>query len=389
MQEETVGEVSDIVKEEANSNVKNRQILREEADLTPKIVHERKQKEKIVKRVAKFGIQGSARPLLIHGPVASGKTAMTKYYVKQTKNYLQQNDDCSNTFKREYIDCNRSSTPYQIMKSLTGQTSRDVGTLYKEWKQQLIESEDEDDQKTILILDEIDKIQKSDQLNRLLHYLSREIKSKHCLVILLTRDLKTFEDKLDQDTRSSLGHERLMMTRYDTRDIIDILEKRASEAFYEWEKKQIKYIAGFTSKKHNSDVRVAIRSLEQCFESKPFPKDNDELGDIVEQSKANKQRHILEGLSEEHIWIAWKTYEEEIERKKLYKYFKTTFESDMSYPTFRNRVATLQRNNLVRNETVMKRNTSKATIQSKLTKLSMEKAETLLQQSPYAHNIDV
>ena len=113
-------------------------------------------------------------------------------------------------------------------------------------------------EKTVLILDEIDLIKDKDKRTDILYLLSRS--DRNYMTLMLSNNPK-FTQTLDESILSTLQPELIHFSSYDSDEIEQILTDRAAHGLPDNPTENIRYIAARTCKSTNSDVRIAIKSL--------------------------------------------------------------------------------------------------------------------------------
>ena len=182
--------------------------------------------------------------IAIVGSRGSGKTLTIKY--------LQKVFEEKPGLKILYANCRQLNTSFKIMAGLLNLKPRgySLPELYDKFKEKYT-------QKTILILDEADLIDKEKNAS-ILYFLSRS--DRPYMTILLSNNPK-FLNVLDEPTRSSLQAELMNFKDYNALEIKSILRRRAKLGLNNYSPDILSQIAALTTRLTNSDVRVAIKCL--------------------------------------------------------------------------------------------------------------------------------
>ena len=232
------------------SNYKDPTIFDVDADLKPELLYERKQFKPVAENIMQFLSMGIRQHALIIGPRGSGKTAIVKYILKEAVKII-------NNFEYIYINCRDLDNSYKIMKGVIRQKKKvpKDEVLYT-----FIDALNATDKKKILILDEVDLIRDDD----IIYNITRRDDLNKVHMILITKTPK-FYDNLSSDVKSSLKKDTFYFDTYDYQHIKEILQKRATYGFHNYDPSILYEIAVSNVKHAGSDVRVGIRVLEQIF----------------------------------------------------------------------------------------------------------------------------
>ena len=168
-----------------------------------------------------------------------------------------------------YANCREHNTSFKIFAHFLGLQARgaSLSELYRQFCQLYQD-------KTVVILDEIDLMSPKDKRRDILYFLSRS--ENPYMVIMLSNNHRVLHE-LDASTKSSLQPVMVYFKNYDAAQIQEILRDRAQEGLHRWDEAQLAQIAALSTKRSNADTRVAIktlfytvtepdRSMEACFE---------------------------------------------------------------------------------------------------------------------------
>ena len=221
----------------------------------------REECKELINEIVDFEISGIPNHLAIIGSRGSGKTLTVKY--------LQGVIEAQTALKVLYANCRHHNTSFKILAHLLSVQARgaSLAELYDRFCATY-------PGKTVVILDEVDLMSPKDKNREILYFLSRS--EKPYMVIMLSNTPHVLK-QLDAATKSSLQPFPLYFKNYNAEHISGILIDRARKGLHHWEEGQISKISALTTKRTNSDARVAIKtlfyrvtapekSIELCFE---------------------------------------------------------------------------------------------------------------------------
>ncbi|EHP69504.1 MAG: orc1/cdc6 family replication initiation protein [Metallosphaera yellowstonensis] len=255
--------MSDII-DEVLLSVRNSSIFKSREYMLPDYVpDELPHRENEIKRLASILVQlyRGERPsnTFIYGLTGTGKTAVTKYVLKNLQKKLQ-------SFDFVYINSRQSDTPYRILADISETLGSKVpftGLSTAELYRRLVKALKQTQKLIIIVLDEVDALVKrhGDDILYKLTRVNYEIEKGKVSIIGITNDVK-FIDGLDPRVRSSLGEEELVFPPYNAEQLEDILTKRAAVAFKDGAVSQqiIKLCAAIAARDHG-DARRALDLL--------------------------------------------------------------------------------------------------------------------------------
>lgn len=179
--------------------------------------------------------------IFIYGKTGVGKTAVTRYMLKHLEKDAQKYDDLNlNTI---FLNCEGLNSSYQVTGSLVNKYRKPENKINLKGydSRKLYEMLFQEIEKTggtqIIVLDEIDHIQKDDsifyQLTRARE--NNEITESHIGIIGISNDF-SFRDTLSPKVKSSLCEKELQFPAYDAYELKKILVQRSEKAFYNTEK---------------------------------------------------------------------------------------------------------------------------------------------------------
>ncbi|HOZ35365.1 MAG TPA: AAA family ATPase [archaeon] len=198
-----------------------------------------------------------ARNVLIFGPPGTGKTLISKFVIRQLSEFTQR-------AKSIYINAIEDNTRFAVYSKLL--------TLYNSplprrglGIDELISRVKEEMSKTdfipVIVIDEVDKLEKS-EISTILYDLSRiEVSMKYFALILITNH-KEFVITLDPRVKSSLFLSEIEFKKYSPQELKEILKERISYGLIPnaISEDMVGYITGYAAK-NGGDARIAIDIL--------------------------------------------------------------------------------------------------------------------------------
>jgi Cdc6-like AAA superfamily ATPase len=216
----------------------------------------------IIDALMRFKVSGIPTNMSIIGSRGSGKTL--------TLQYLRKMMEKRKGLDMVYVNCRHHNTSFKIFSQLLGQENVAGSSLVNLYERFVREYP----RKTVIILDEINLMSPKDKNREILYFLSRS--EKPYMVVMLSNTPHILK-QLDAATKSSLQPFPLYFCNYNAGNIYQILLDRAQKGLHSWDEGEISKISALTTKKTNSDARVAIKTLfyrvmapenpiDQCFE---------------------------------------------------------------------------------------------------------------------------
>lgn len=210
----------------------------------------------------RFKVSGIPTHMSIIGSRGCGKTLTLKYLEKIMTKRTEMD--------MVYVNCRHHNTSFKIFSQLLDQenvTGASLVALYERFLEKY-------SRKTVIVLDEINLMSPKDKNREVLYFLSRS--EKPYMVIMLSNTPHILQ-QLDAATKSSLQPFPLYFHNYNAEHLTYILLDRAKKGLHRWNDGEISKISALTTKRTNSDARVAIKtlfyrvmspekSIEQCFE---------------------------------------------------------------------------------------------------------------------------
>jgi cell division control protein 6 len=221
----------------------------------------REEGKHLIREMIRFETTGIPTHQAILGTKGSGKTLTLKY--------LQKIVNTETNLNVIYANCREHNTSFKIFAQFLEVQARgaSLSELYNRFCQKY-------QGKTVVLLDEIDLMSPKDKRRDILYFLSRS--KNPYMVIMLSNNHRVLHE-LDDSTKSSLQPKTMYFKNYDAQQLQDILRGRAHLGLHKWDDNILAQIAALTTKRTNSDARVAIKTLfyivteahsdiETCFE---------------------------------------------------------------------------------------------------------------------------
>ena len=242
----------------------------------------REESKYLIKELTRFDISGIPTHLAVIGAKGSGKTLTLKY--------LQGLLNSEGELNVIYANCREHNTSFKIFAHLLGVQARgaSLSELYDRFCQ-------EHPGKTVILLDEIDLMSAKDKNKEILYLLSR---SKNSYMVIMLSNNYRFLTDLDMSTKSTLQPVSIYFKNYDAAQLYNILIQRAEQGLHTWDVTQLSQIAGLTTKKTNSDARVAIKTL---FYS--VTKDSNDIEICFDKARKDIVFDMIHDLSDPNLMI--------------------------------------------------------------------------------------
>jgi len=245
---------------QSSANVKNFAVF--DYNYIPDEPVQREEVKEIIKHMVRFEKTNVPTHMSIVGSRGSGKMMMLKY--------LQKIISHETELDVLYVNCRHHNTSFKIFAHLLDQEKIAGSSLSDLYQRFMLRYQN----KTVLIMDEVDLMSPKDKNREILYFLSR---SEQPYIIIMLSNTPHVVKQLDAATRSSLQPFRLYFRNYDAEQISQILSDRAKNGLRNWDDNGISQIAALTTQKTNSDARVTIKTLyykvlepddsvEKCFE---------------------------------------------------------------------------------------------------------------------------
>ena len=206
-------------------------------DYVPRKLLHREEQFKKLSNIFKTLIEdpgGASKKIIIHGPVGTGKTAVTKRFSYMLMDVAKKRGI---NLKYLHVNCRINKTCFLILKKIVRSFDKSIpkrGYSSEELIHMLKEILEKEDCILILVLDEVDFLKKRHL--EILYYLSRLmddiLNPLHRLSLILIGKTTKFLDYLDISIFSSLHNHNIYFNRYNKLELKDIIGSRAKDVFY-------------------------------------------------------------------------------------------------------------------------------------------------------------
>jgi len=293
---------------------------------------------------------GKPQNVFLYGPTGTGKTATARYVLNELEEY-------SDRARSIHINCFEQNTRHSILASITNFLGspiprRGTGTdeIYDSMRFVLKKSRFT----PIIVLDEIDQMQGSNEASKLLYDLLRisEQEKARFGIILVSNDF-SFTSRLDGRVKSSLMEENIEFNPYSPEQLKDILGERAEYAFVDGVigKEAIAVAAAHAAKK-GGDARVAIDALLKA--GRAAERDNSGEVTVAYLRSAFKSidsapvQKIVESLNEEEKIILKIIVSKDSQKSgEVYKKYSQLSKKPLSERSFRSMIGKLSDSDLI------------------------------------------
>jgi cell division control protein 6 len=310
---------------------KNHQVL--DYDFIPKMLPYRENEQQYLATCIKPLFRGRAgRNLFIYGEPGIGKTAATKYVLREL-------NEKTNEVLTVYINCWQKNTSYKVVTEICEKIGYKF-TQNKKTEELLgIVAEMLDDEKTVFVFDEVDKAKDTDFLYTLLENVSTKS------VFLLT-NYKSWLATLDKRIKSRLMAEVTEFDAYSREETKGILENRAEHAFYDgvWNTEALDIVVD--KAQHLQDIRAGLFLLKESgLNAEDDGKKRVEQGHVMDAVRKLDEFTIknsaeLENQTREIYYVVKDHSGEKI--GDLYERFQEKTGSSASYKTFQRKIKKLE-----------------------------------------------
>ncbi|KYH42761.1 MAG: cell division control protein Cdc6 [Candidatus Bathyarchaeota archaeon B63] len=269
---------------------RNRDALRH--DYIPDYLPHREEEIRVLGQILGPSLRGTpCSNVLIYGKTGTGKTAVTKFVLKQL---AAKAEEIESPLKVSFVNCRLAGTEYRILSALCSSidvkvpfTGLALGEVFDRFKSAL------DSEKIVLVvaLDEIDALikERGDILLYELTRINESLGKSKVSMLGISNDLR-FKEMLDPRVLSTLSEEEIVFRPYNAEELRDILEQRAKIAFKEGVSVDvaIKLCSAIAAAEHG-DARRAL--------------------DLLRVSAELAEREGKDFISEDHVYQAQKRIE--------------------------------------------------------------------------------
>ncbi len=273
--------------------IEDQQIFRNEKLLHVGHVPERKRivgRDKEMKEIARqlYPIIKNQPPTncLIYGKTGTGKSLVSRHVAKEAKQKAK-----SENYKVEtiYVDCSEHNTHTRATRYIANQLNQEdieipmSGIGSSEYYTYIWELLDKKYNSTIIILDEIDKLNGDDILMQFSRAKEAKKTETNLGIIAISNKIR-YKEGLSERVKSSFDERDFVFNPYDAKELEKILEHR-KDAFYNGvlENEVIPLVSALSAREHG-DARKAIEILRNA-------------GKIAEEKGQNK-------ITEKHVYQA-------------------------------------------------------------------------------------
>jgi archaeal cell division control protein 6 len=199
----------------------------------PEILPHREKEINELANVLTPALRGEAPSnVFIYGKTGTGKTAVVKLLGKELRKKGEQKGKKVNFI---YLNCEIIDTHYRLLQNIANHFIKEfndhvpfTGWPTDEVYNKLKSMMDKEKSVTIIVLDEVDKLQGDEALYNLTR-INSELANARISIIGISNDLK-FTELLDPRVKSSLGEESMIFSPYDAKQLQDILHERVKSA---------------------------------------------------------------------------------------------------------------------------------------------------------------
>lgn len=285
----------------------------------------------LIDEMLRFDISGIANHQAIIGSRGSGKTLMVKY--------LQRVIPEHTGLDVVYANCRHHNSSFKVLAHLTGIPPR--GASLPEVFSRFCNQQQK---KTVVVLDEIDLMSPKDRRRDILYLLSRS--EQPFMVIMLSNSPQVIKE-LDAATRSSLQPMPLHFRNYNAQQIQEILAGRAAQGLHRYDEGLLAEISALTMRLTNADARVAIKTLQYLV-----TRSGQDLRSCFEQARRDLVIDLINDLADGTLMILWAaaTVENDLAKsvyERYCRYSHTRKEKPFSYMYFYSNLSYLQSVGLV------------------------------------------
>ena len=279
----------------------------------PELPHREKEIREVTRVIAPVLRNQKPANLFIYGGTGTGKTCVVRYVTKKLLEFvedLEKNVTHVNV-RVSYMNCKIRNSKYQVLLRLVEDEALNKGlddAPLKDRPEKELKGMDPTDLydrlfnviqnngiNLIIVLDEIDMINKGRDLNDLMYLLTRindELTRGHVSIIGMSNDMR-LKNKLDPRSLSTLCEEEKVFPAYDAIQLKAILKQRVSVGLNEnvVDNAIIAKIAAFAAQ--DGDARYALRLLKKTGELAENAGSDKVTMEYVEDAKKAVEEDIM------------------------------------------------------------------------------------------------
>lgn len=249
-----------------------------------------------------FSSGGTYKGILVYGSFGTGKTVLSRRIAYDLESEFSD-------LLSIYVNCRFSRRVYRVLSKIVEQISPDLphrGLARDEFLELIFLSAREKADKMLLILDEIDSLFwgnegkiAADFLYSISRFWEQDKGGLSLVVISISRDQTFLYQWLDAATRSSYIQEKLILKKYNAKELQEILEYRAELALIDGAvtRENIMFLADFVADQVQGNARVAIDLLRKAAELAEA--ENSSVINTEHIRRAMKEHIILPHLDDE------------------------------------------------------------------------------------------
>lgn len=203
------------------------------------------------------------RNVFIYGKTGTGKTSCVKYVIDEVKKLPTVRARIS------YINCRIYNSRYKVLSKiisdhLPNYAKRGYGLV--DIYEKMISWIEEDGKVLIVVLDEIDVVKDLDDLVYTLSRANGDIKSGGITIVGVSNKI-SFKDELDPRSLSTLYETELVFPSYNSKELLGILEQRASMGLKSGTFDQSALsLAAAKAASESGDARFALKIISRAAE---------------------------------------------------------------------------------------------------------------------------
>ena len=234
---------------------------------------------------------GKPTNIFIYGPPGVGKTAVSKFILREFEQY--------SGIKNIYINCWQYNTSFAVLSEIgiaIGAFVSRRGWAKDEIFSRIVQTMENNRLNLIIVLDEIDQLIKNDpnvlyDLLRIENYTKQKIG-----LIFISNDKYVFRNVEDR-IKSSLNLEEIEFKPYTFLEMKDIVEQRMKEAFVAYEEGVSALVAAKAAEK--GDVRIALEILLKAGRMAKDKLRVEDVKKVIREEINPRAQEIMKVLSEE------------------------------------------------------------------------------------------
>jgi len=254
----------------------------------------------VIDALLRYEKTGIANHALIVGSRGSGKTLSVRFLEQLFK---------SRGIRMLYANCRSYNSSYKVLARLLGVRAR--GVSFDELAERFSDTFQD---KTVVVLDEVDLLSEKDTQKNILYFLSR---SPNNYMTLLLSNNPRWNQVLDESIQSTLQPELLHFRPYTAQELSDILRVRARLGLRKTPETVIRKIAAMTAKFTESDVRIAIKTLYYWATESDVS-----LETNFQRARRDVVYEVVRHLSDKNLLILRAVFDREMTVKEAYQGYR-------------------------------------------------------------------